>query len=175
MATTTIRVMHNGWAITRFVRERFEFAEYDVDWREQPVLSNESREFNANRQAGDSLREIAAHRPKYYGIPWIEYPDGRKSHPAGAAIGTQYPTVWTWEGADGPAVYSIPRHGQETATRDGIYKIKYDFPPRNSQPINHDKLARILDSWVDGGATAAGRNPDEITVDDIRLLCRNRP
>lgn len=145
MATTTIRIVHEDKAITSFVREVFEYAEYDVSWHEVPIVSDTWMETDARtrieseasaRGVPRGMLDKQAHHPRWYGLPYLV----RTDQPPVKLLDGPLQGAWS----DGKARFSMPRDGDSTPGSEAVYKIKYEFPD-GGQPIWHDTLVPALD------------------------------
>lgn len=152
MSTTTVRIIYDDKIVTTFVRETFEYSEYDVAWHEVPALSDEWLDTDARMRLSPELSKRGvpkgmldrqAHRPRYCGLPYLVKPD---SAPVKFLDG---PSQWSWEG-DGKAGFSMPRDGDKLPGSDGILRIKYEFPD-GGQPIWHHNLAPALELLAEQG------------------------
>ncbi|MGV7258244.1 hypothetical protein PJI20_27535 [Mycobacterium kansasii] len=145
METTTIRIIHDDKAITSFVREQYEYSEYDVPWHEVPVVSEHWKatdakirisEEKSQRGAPKGMLDRQQHHPRYYGLPHLD----RGDTPAVKLL--DGPTQWSWE--DGKSGFSMPRDGDRLPGGESLIRIKYNFPD-GGQPIWHRNVAAALD------------------------------
>jgi hypothetical protein len=146
-----IRITQNGHTLTRFVRRT------DGEWREEPVLSEKWREFDASRKSGDgTLHETGTQRPRSYGVGIVDLPNGQKLE-----VETQ---DWRWEDGPGPTTFAPPVHGRAWGDDGRTIRVVYRFP--GGAPIGHDKLVPILN-------VQAANGDRRIELDELRKRLRN--
>lgn len=152
MSTTTVRIIHDDKIVTTFVRETFEYSEYDVAWHEVPVLSDEWLETDARmrlsteiskRGVPKGMLDRQAHHPRYCGLAHLMMPNEDRP-----LIKYEAPSQWSYE--DGQVRFSMPRDGDRPPGSDGVLRIKYEFPD-GGQPIWHHNLAPALDLLAEQG------------------------